>query len=190
MKRLLLILLASFGVGIAAVPPQVSRGTIPAGAIIRVRTNQTIDASNAATGRVFTGVLVDDVTNKAGAVMAPRGSPAELGVRSVSNHELALDVVSITINGTRYAVLSSQEVIQGAKKPGVGKNKRTAKFIGGGGAAGTVIGAIAGGGTGALVGGLVGAGGGAAAQTLTRGKSVHVPAESVLTFRLEQPLTK
>jgi hypothetical protein len=51
-----------------------------------------------------------------------------------------------------------------------------------------VIGAIAGGGTGALVGGLVGAGAGAGAQTLTRGKSVHVPAESMLTFRLEQPL--
>ena len=30
---------------------------------------------------------------------------------------------------------------------------------------------------------------GAGAQTLTRGKSVHVPAESTLTFRLEQPLT-
>jgi hypothetical protein len=49
---------------------------------------------------------------------------------------------------------------------------------GGGAAAGSVIGAIAGGGAGALVGGLVGGGAGAGAQTLTRGKSVHVPAEN------------
>jgi len=56
-------------------------------------------------------------------------------------------------------------------------------------AAGSVIGAIAGGGAGALVGGLVGGGAGAGAQTLTRGKSVHAPAESTFTFRLEQPLS-
>jgi hypothetical protein len=39
--------------------------------------------------------------------------------------------------------LSNPETIYGTKKPGIGKNKRTAKFIGGGAAAGSVIGAIA-----------------------------------------------
>ena len=53
---------------------------------------------------------------------------------------------------------------------------------------GAIIGAIAGGGKGAAIGGGVGAAAGAGAQVLTRGKSVNVPAESLVTFRLEQPL--
>jgi len=187
MMRALPILCLSVVIA-AAVQP--SKPSIPAGTTIRVRTSEAIDSSNAATGRTFSAVVEENATNHAGYVVVREGSTAELAVRSVSNHQLTLDLVSVTMRGRRYAVLSSPEIIQSTKKPGVGKNKRTAKFIGGGAAAGTVIGAIAGGGTGALVGGLVGGGTGAAAQTLTRGKSVHVPAESVLTFRLEQPLTR
>jgi hypothetical protein len=172
----------------AITPPH--RETIPAGTVIRVRTNETIDSHNAAVGRVFPGVVAEDSHDSSGRVVIPKGSPAELSVRSVSKHELAVDLVAITTRGRRYAVLSTEETVHGTKKPGVGKNKRTAKFIGIGAGAGTVIGAIAGGGTGALVGGLVGGGTGAGVQTLTRGKSLHVPAESMLTFRLERPLVR
>jgi hypothetical protein len=69
----------------------------------------------------------------------------------------------------------------------LGANERTARNVGGGAALGAVIGAIAGGGSGAAVGAAIGAAGGAAAQVLTRGESVHVPAETLLTFRLERP---
>jgi hypothetical protein len=189
MNRTVGILIASVGLAVAAVP-QANRGTISAGTIIRVRTNETIDARNAAPGRLFTGVVAENVTNRSGGVVIPKGSIAELAVRGVSKHELALDLASITAGGRRYTVSSSQETIHGTKKAGIGKNKRTAKFLGGGAAAGSVIGAIAGGGTGALIGGLVGGGAGAGVQTLTRGKSVHVPAESLLTFRLERPLMR
>jgi hypothetical protein len=189
MHRTLIILISALGLAVAAVP-QTDRSTIPAGTIIRVRTNERIDASNAVAGQVFMGVVADDTTGGNGAVVIPKGSVAELTVKEVSKHELALDLESVTVGGRRYVVSSSLQNIGSTKKPGVGKNKRTAKFLGGGAAAGSVIGAIAGGGTGALVGGLVGAGAGAGAQTLTRGKSVHVPAESLITFRLEQPLTR
>jgi hypothetical protein len=77
---------------------------------------------------------------------------------------------------------------QEADREGLGKNRRTAEMVGGGALLGTVIGAIAGGGSGAAVGAAVGAAGGAAAQVLTRGEEVRIPAESVLTFRLEQPI--
>jgi hypothetical protein len=53
---------------------------------------------------------------------------------------------------------------------------------------GAIIGAIAGGGKGAAIGGGIGAAGGAGAQLLTRGRRVNVPAESLVTFRLQQPL--
>ena len=189
MNRTSIILITSLGLAAAAVSP-VNKGTIPAGTIIRVRTNETIDAGNAATGRVFTGVVAENATDKNGTVIIPKGATAELAVRSVSKKQIALDLASVTAGGKKYAVASSQEVVNGTKKPGVGKNKRTAKFLGIGAGSGTVIGAIAGGGAGALVGGLVGGGAGAGAQTLTRRKAAKVPAESLLTFRLERPLTR
>src|SRR5262249_40059549 len=53
---------------------------------------------------------------------------------------------------------------------------------------GAIIGAIAGGGKGAAIGAGAGAAAGAGVQVLTRGDRVNVPAESLLTFRLAQPL--
>ncbi|HVX66192.1 MAG TPA: hypothetical protein VHA11_06310, partial [Bryobacteraceae bacterium] len=53
---------------------------------------------------------------------------------------------------------------------------------------GTILGAIAGGGKGAAIGAVAGGAAGAGAQVLTRGKDVKVPAETQLTFRLDQPI--
>ncbi len=170
----------------AAVVP--ARAVIPAGTTVQVRTNETIDLANAAPGRVFSGEVAQNVMSRNGRVMIPKGSPAALMVTAVSKHHMTLDLSSITVGGQTYTVASTQQTVSGAKKPGVGKNKRTAKFLGIGAAGGVAIGAIAGGGVGAVVGGVLGGGGGAAAQTLTRKKQVRVPAESLLTFQLEQPL--
>ena len=54
-------------------------------------------------------------------------------------------------------------------KAGVGGNKRTAEYVGGGTALGAVIGAIAGHGKGAAIGAASGAAAGAGAQIFTRG---------------------
>ena len=70
-----------------------------------------------------------------------------------------------------------------------GKGKRTAGFVGGGAGGGALIGGLAGGGKGALIGGLLGAGAGTAGAAFTGNKDVTVPAESVVTFRLEAPIT-
>ncbi|PYR62623.1 MAG: hypothetical protein DMF88_26855 [Acidobacteria bacterium] len=71
----------------------------------------------------------------------------------------------------------------------IGANKDTAAYIGGGALIGTIVGAIAGGGKGAAIGAAVGAAAGAGTQIYTHGKTVTVPAESLLTFKLAQPLT-
>jgi len=73
-------------------------------------------------------------------------------------------------------------------KSGMGANKRTAEFTGGGAGLGAIIGAIAGGGKGAAIGAGAGAGAGALTQILTKGKAIQVPAESVLTFKLDKLL--
>ena len=158
---------------------------IPAGTQIAVRTNDRIRMKDA-TGDVFPGVIANDVADANGRVVIPRGADAELMVRRVANNELGVDLESVTVNGRRYAVASSEDLRK--DKDGLGKNGRTGKFVGGGALLGTVIGAIAGGGKGAAIGAISGAGAGAGTQVLTRGKSVDIPAESVLTFRLEQQL--
>jgi hypothetical protein len=51
-----------------------------------------------------------------------------------------------------------------------------------------LIGGIATGGVGLLVGGLAGGGGGALAGGLTGNRDIEIPAESIVRFRLADPL--
>jgi hypothetical protein len=159
---------------------------ISAGTSIVVRTNEYIDVRNS-DGRVFSGVVYQDVLDDNRNVAIPRGSNVELIVRFASNRELALDLESVDVNGRRYTVSADADVA-GARRDGVGANQRTGEYVGGGALLGTIIGAIAGGGRGAAIGAGAGAGAGVGAEVLTHGRAINVPAESVLTFRLEQPL--
>lgn len=161
--------------------------TIVTGTDITVRTNETIDAKKS-DGRVYSAVVDQDVTDSNGYVAIPKGSNAELIVKKVDDKELTLDLESVTVNNQRYVVNAATSPLSSGQRDGIGKNKRTGEFIGGGAALGAIIGAIAGGGRGAAIGAAAGAGAGAGAQVLTRGKKVTVPSESLLTFRLEQPL--
>jgi hypothetical protein len=102
--------------------------------------------------------------------------------------DLLLDLESVSVNGQRFAVTSDAQRVSGEQRDGIGANTRTGEFVGGGALLGTIIGAIAGGGKGAAIGAAAGAGAGAGGQLLTRGRRVRIPVESVLTFRLEQPL--
>jgi hypothetical protein len=163
---------------------------IPAGTQISVRTNESIDSKTAAPGQTFSAMISKAIEDDSGAVAIPRGSGAALAVKQASagkvkSNELILDLASVTVNGRSYEVEAGSLAQKG--KEGVGANKRTAKFGGGGAALGAIIGAIAGGGKGAAIGAGAGAAAGAGTQIFTRG-SVKVPAESILTFRLEAPL--
>jgi hypothetical protein len=99
--------------------------------------------------------------------------------------DLVLDLASISVDGRFYQVHTVPLEERG--KSGVGVNKRTAEYSGGAAAFGAIVGAIAGGGKGAAIGAGSGAGAGAVAEILTKG-TIKVPVESILTFRLDQPL--
>jgi hypothetical protein len=166
-------------------------GTVASGTTIDVRTNEAINVKNVSDGRTFTGSVERDVIDANGQVAIPRGSNAQLIVRKISDSEMAVDLDSINVNGRRYTIDSNDPtapVSSESEKEGLGKNKRTGKYVGGGAALGAIIGAVAGGGKGAAIGAITGAAAGAGAQVLTRGKNVNVPAETVLTFRLNAPL--
>jgi hypothetical protein len=184
----------------AATPARSSRlgaGTreadLPAGTEITVMSNQEIDSASGTEGQTFPADVAADVTNASGQVVIPKGSEAELVIRRVQasgtvtgSSDLALDLQSIKVAGRRYTV--STDDVEQKGRAGLGTNKRTAEMVGGGAVLGTLIGAIAGGGKGAAIGAATGGAAGAGAQVLTRGKSVKVPAESKLTFKLDRPL--
>lgn len=179
------LLLALLTPTVAAVA---QRSAIPSGTEITVRTDEPIDADvqNADTSHMYRGTVSKDVLDRDGNVLIPRGSRAQLAaVRD--NNALSIDLRSLRVNGKRY-IVDSADIQASDQKEGVGKNKRTGKYVGGGAVAGALIGAIAGGGKGAAIGALAGGAAGAGAQTLTRGKKLSVPAESNLTFRLEHRL--
>ncbi|MDP9053986.1 MAG: hypothetical protein M3N93_06740 [Acidobacteriota bacterium] len=158
--------------------------TVPAGAEVSIRTNEGIDARDAAQGRSYSAEVARDVRDTNGNIVVPRGSEARLIVRNIGN-QLALDLQSVNVNGRIYT-LDTDELERGNQ--GIGTNKRTGEFVGGGAALGAVIGALAGGGKGAGIGALAGGAAGVGAQIITKGDRVRVPAESILNFRLESPL--
>jgi membrane-bound inhibitor of C-type lysozyme len=173
-------------------PGTFSSATIPNGTELSVRTNEAIDSKSATVGQRFSAVVAADVVDSSGRVTIARGSDAELVIRSTSGgsissaSDLVLDVDSITISGRRYLVSTTDLDKQGGQ--GVGANRRTGIMVGGGAAVGTLIGAIVGGGRGAAIGAAVGAGAGVGTEILTKGSQVRVPAETLLTFRLDQDL--
>lgn len=176
----------------APIRPLGKSATLPAGTEIAVMTNETIDSSTANQGQVFPADIAENVVDSAGRVVIPKGSQAQLVLRNLStggitgSREMTIDLESVRVGDRRYMVNAAD--VQQKGSDGIGANRRTAEMTGGGAVLGTLIGAIAGGGKGAAIGALGGAAAGAGAQILTRGKTVKVPAESVLRFKLDQPL--
>jgi len=158
------------------------------GTEITVRSNESINVDKWDRGRIYPATVDRDVFASDGNLIIPRGSAAELIVRQVGPHDMALDLESVTVNGRRYVINAAGEALNTKDRPGVGGNERTGRFVGGGAIIGSIIGAIAGGGKGAAIGAAAGAATGASAQMATRGREIHVPVESLLTFRLEQSL--
>jgi hypothetical protein len=158
-----------------------------------VRNNEPIDSSQVVPGQMIPAQLNSEVRDAHGRVVIPRGANARLVVESASkagkikgSADLVVLLQSVSVGGRRHTVHTNPVREQGSK--GIGKNKRTGKFVGGGAAAGGILGAIVGGGKGALIGGASGAAVGGTAQVMTREKSIKIPAGTPMTFRLQKPI--
>ena len=165
---------------------------LPAGTEISVRNEETIDSGKAVEGQTFPAEVTRDVRDAAGNVVIPSGSNAPIVIRSATKggrfrgaSDLVLDLASVSIDGRQYGLSTADLVEKG--RSGIGANRRTGEFAGGGAAVGAIIGAIAGGGKGAAIGAGSGAGAGTLTEVLTKG-TIKVPVETVLTFKLDQPL--
>src|SRR5258707_1101173 len=155
---------------------------LPQGSEIKVRNDTPIPAHAPANAR-YSATISNDVTDSSGSVVIPRGSRAQL-IAVPNGKDTTLDLRSVSVNGKRY-LLDTQS--KSSTPGGLGANKRTAKYVGGGAAVGAVLGALLGGGKGAAIGALVGGTGGAGAQVFT-GKKKEVPPETELSFKTAQDL--
>lgn len=170
----------------ASVPKPVLR-TVPAGARVVIRTNQTLKASTNEVGDRFTGTLAEAVLVKGGGVAFARGSNVEGRIvaskgRGRFKGSGALGIELTSIGGERVSTTEYE-------KEEKGRGKRTGALVGGGGGLGAIIGGLAGGGKGALIGGLAGAGAGTAGAAYTGNHDVTIPSESLVTFSLTAPLS-
>ena len=162
---------------------------LPAGTELQVRLGQSVGSAGSDVGQKFDGTLHTPLVleNK---VVVPKGAVVKGHVtRAVASGHLRTPArLSVTLDtlewdGKSYAINTST-VSRSARS----HNKRNLALIGGGSGAGALIGGLAGGGKGALIGAGAGAAAGTAGAYATGKKNVVLPAESLLTFRLQAPV--
>jgi hypothetical protein len=170
--------------------PAGSAVNIPAGQSMLVRMIDGVDSSKNHVGDIFHASLETDlVVNgtfvaRKGADVYGRLAEAKEAGHLKGSSELELELTRMVIDGHDYPLVSSDYTLKGK-----GRGTNTAEKVGGGAVLGAIIGAVAGGGKGAAIGAGVGSAAGAGVQVFTRGQQVKVPSETLLEFRLQQPVT-
>ena len=164
--------------------------TVPAGTPIVVTLDQSVSSKDARVGEKVAASVADGVT-VGGKTVIPKGSPATVTVASAQASgrlstpaKLYLRLDSVTVHGKPYSVSAHY-----AGGTGKSHKKRDIVAIGGGSAAGAVIGALAGGGKGAAIGAAAGAGAGTAGAAATGKKDITYEAETRLSFTLKSSVT-
>lgn len=164
--------------------------SIPAGTSLPVRLAEALDSGTAQTGQPVHGTLAADVIAD-NMVAIPRGTPVTGRVADAKDAThfsgsslLSVEITSVQLNG-RAVPVSTTAFTQEGK----GRGKNTAMKAGGGAALGAIIGAIAGGGKGAAIGAASGGGLGAGVNAVTRGEQVKIPAETLVNFKLQSPVS-
>ncbi len=163
--------------------------TIPEGTTLEVRLDQGLSSKNGS-GSAFTATVISPIVVD-GKTVIPRGAVAH--GRVVDAHEggrlegvsrLGLELDSVEVDGKSYDLDTNA-----VRRSAANHKKRNWILIGGGTGVGALIGGIAGGGKGALIGTLAGGAAGTGAAAATGKKSVYLPAETLLRFRLDQAVS-
>ncbi|HST52256.1 MAG TPA: hypothetical protein VLJ61_09635 [Pyrinomonadaceae bacterium] len=169
--------------------PPVRRYTVAANQIIRVRMDTPLNSGTARVGDRFSASVTEPVYGESGVEVVPVGSKV-WGRVTVVNRAQRRKPGSISVsfyqvetpNRARYLINGSLSSLQtdqvNADNEGTVKGrsnrKRDEVFIGGGAAAGGLIGAIAGGGKGAAIGAILGGAAGTGARVYEKEKEADI----------------
>ena len=155
--------------------------SIPAGTHVSVRSGSEISSATARAGQTWKGTVAKDVVVN-GNTVVHTGAEATGTITSAKSSgrlhapgQLSLRLTSINgqpVSSTVYA------------RKGKSHTKSNAVKIGGGTAAGAVIGGIVGGGKGAAIGAGAGAAGGTGVAAATGHQEAVIPAESAMVFTI------
>ncbi len=151
----------------------------PAGTRFTVRIGQELNSGKATAGQTFDGVLAKDVVvnrqtvARAGAPVKGKVASAKSSGRLKTPGRISVRLTSVDGKPVTTTLVARQ---------GKSHTKSNVTKIGGGAAAGALIGGLAGGGKGAAIGTLAGAGAGTGVAAATGKQEAVIPAESVLTF--------
>jgi hypothetical protein len=157
--------------------------TIPAGTRLTVRVGSEISSGTAKAGDRFDATLAHPLVVN-GKTLARTGAPVKGKVTSAKSSgrlhapgELTLRLTSVQVNGRMVPITTHSYAAKGKSH-----TKSNATKIGGGAAAGALIGGLVGGGKGAGIGALAGGGAGTGVAAATGKEEAVVPAEAALTF--------
>jgi hypothetical protein len=172
-------------------PPVPAQLTIKSGTFVTVRLNQVLSSDRNQAGDAFTATLVRPivvdgvVVAQRGQIIAGRVAEAQKAGRVEGVSKLGVQLTDLTLVDGQQLPLQSALV---SRTGGTSEGRDAAGIIGTT-AAGAAIGAGVNGGVGAGVGAGIGGIVGTIGVLLTRGRPTVINPESVLTFRVEAPVT-
>ncbi len=154
---------------------------IPAGTRVDVRLGSSVSSGTAQAGQAFDGTVARDVVVN-GKTVAKAGDPVKgkITYAKSSGRLHAPGVLTLRLTQVGGASVSSSAY----SRKGKSHKKSNVTKIGGGAAAGAIIGALAGGGKGAAIGTLAGGAAGTGVAAVTGKEEAVIPAEAVLPFTI------
>ncbi|HSS98188.1 MAG TPA: hypothetical protein VLK33_14205 [Terriglobales bacterium] len=158
---------------------------VPVGTVLTVNLGEAVGSKISQPGQTFSATLAQPVTVGGETVLA-KGATASgtvVDAKPLGKFKGGA-VLQLKLTNVAELPVETSSVI----RTQTGKGKRTATMVGGGAGLGALIGGLAGGGKGAAIGALAGAGAGTAGTVYTGNKEIVLPAESAVSFKLEQPL--
>jgi hypothetical protein len=153
--------------------------TIPAGTHISIRVGSELNSGKATAGQSFDGSLARDLVVN-GKRIAKAGSRVQGKVTSAksSGRLHAPGILAVRLTSVDGIPVHTNAI----SRRGASHTKSNATKIGGGAAAGALIGGLLGGGKGALIGAGAGGAAGTGVAAATGKKEAVIPAEAILTF--------
>jgi hypothetical protein len=165
--------------------------TIPQGTQLKIRTTTALSTNSHKAGDSFQASLSEPLVIGT-TVIAPKGATvkgivasSDPGGRVKGRASIGIRLTAVEAAPGEPLAIETTPYVREAP----GTKKQDAVKVGVGSGAGAAIGAIAGGGTGAAIGAIAGAGAGTGVVLATRGAPATIASESVIAFRLRNPVT-